>query len=163
MLSESQQQIYDSAKDFVIGKLDLLLGKCKTEGGKKAMGFVVGVMLEKDFDTTQSILNKVYGGEKFKMVRSLFETMHKLINGEAPNHLVVKPIYDPRLFSAASQDVAKVQQALVKEVAILLSDDIRQWNHDKYQQGIFKESDFQMMSAHYYDTLFPKETAAPNR
>ncbi len=101
--SPIQEDIYDSAKNFIINRLERILEQSKSPNSKEAFFFVLNTMLKENTKIVMGIINAVYADQP-EIIKKFLSDLNGWIKSENNNTKFIKSITDSRFITEANNN-----------------------------------------------------------
>jgi len=139
VFNDTQQLVYDSCKDMVLGKLISVLepvnhepsasettSMSNNELGRHVFLFVLCITIKFDKEAVTNVVRKMYPSND--KLHELFIMSNQLFNGLLPDHPFLRSVCDVRFFT--SENPAEYVKVLVHHFGESLKKDVGEWYHD---------------------------------
>lgn len=149
MFTDTQLGIYETSKDYIFTRLTNLVSRSH-EGGVasvKAFFFQLKVALEYNKTYTDYVGQKFYPSHE--KVKLFFSGLNDLVHGNAPEHIFVTSISDPRFFSAENNN-KEYKKALLTEFSKKLKQDVKEWYAEEFKKTELNDSDMADLHSKYH-------------
>ncbi|WP_058535669.1 hypothetical protein [Legionella saoudiensis] len=149
MFTDTQLGIYETSKDYIFTRLANLAHRSHEAGiaSVKAFFFQLNVALKYNKTYTE------YVGELFYPshlnVKLFFSGLNDLLHANAPEHVFVKSITDPRFFSAEN-NTYEYKKKLLTEFSNKLKQDVSSWYDEEFKKTELKDSDMADLHSKYH-------------
>ncbi|WP_133135753.1 hypothetical protein [Legionella rowbothamii] len=149
MFTETQLGIYETSKDYIFIRLTNLVNRSHEAGvaSVKAFFFQLKVALEYNKTYTDYIGQKFYPSHE--KVKLFFSGLNDLLNGNAPEHIFITSISDPRFFSAENNN-KEYKKALLMEFSRKLKQDVNEWYAEELKKTKLNDSDMSDLHSKYH-------------
>ncbi|MFJ1268193.1 hypothetical protein ACD661_06465 [Legionella lytica] len=149
MFTEIQLGLYETSKDFIFTRLTNLVNRSH-EGGEasvKAFFFQLKVALEYNKTYTDYIGQIFY--PSYPEIKLFFSGLNDLLHANAPEHVFITSISDPRFFSEEKNN-PEYKKKLLTEFSKNLRQDVRDWYTEEFKKTEIKDADMADLHSRYH-------------
>lgn len=127
--SQSQDMIYDSAKDLIIQRLETILEHSESTQSKEAFFFILMTIPTHKTEKVEKLINTFYEN-KTPIINKFLLELNGWIKDENKGTKFIKAITDPRFIAENNNNPEYVEQ-LQKEFATKIAQDVKNWLETK--------------------------------
>lgn len=132
-LNDSQESIYDAAKEFVFKRLNQILERSMSIESKHALFFLLGVAWDYDDEILNKLLPIFYTAPATQIVKDFLLSLNSLFHGKDTGSTFIKSITDLRLMTS-SQTIEQIR----KDFGRALQEDVKAWAEENAPDGFYQ-------------------------
>ncbi len=148
--SPSQEDIYESAKSFIILRLERILELSNTAASQEAFFFILGIMQDHKTKSVDALIDIFYQ-EPHQIIKNFLRDLNGWMKAENNNSKFIKAITEPRLRASDKQGLEYTEE-LQREFARNIAEDIRQWGMERAHEH-FYSAKYSLLCAKYSNIL----------
>ncbi len=127
--SPIQEDIYSSAKGFIMKRLEQILEQSKSTHSKDAFFFIQNTMLTENTGVVTKIIDTFYM-DKYPLITRFLSDLNGWIKSENTNTSFIKSITDPRFITENNNNSEYIER-LKQEFARKIAEDVKHWFEEK--------------------------------
>lgn len=149
MFTEIQLGLYETSKDFIFIRLTNLVNRSRGggEASIKAFFFQLKVAMEYNKTYTNYVGQIFY--PSYPEIQLFFSGLNDLLHANAPEHVFITSINDPRFFSEENNN-PEYKKKLLTEFSHTLRQDVHDWYAEEFKQTELKDSDMADLHSRYH-------------